>query len=129
MLATGATNDAVWLCRSKASALNSPVLAEKLGDLSPVNSRAAAYEAALKIAGDSHRYLRIALKLAAAHEANQQPTMALAVYEGLPATPGITTKRFLEKARATAQAAGDTEKAALFQKRLDALLPAPKEKQ
>jgi len=124
MMAKGETNDAVKLCRTKAASLNSPVLAEKLGDLSPASERVPAYEAALKNAGDSYRYLRIALKLATAYSANRQPTLALAVYEGLAAThpKGRNAKIILQKARDLANLAGESEKATAFQEKLDAVI-------
>jgi uncharacterized protein (TIGR03790 family) len=91
LLNAGETNAAVQLCRTQAGKLKSPVLLEKLGDLLPVPDRAAAYESALRSAGASARYLRVAAKLAATFEANHQPAQAAAVYEGLLASATIKT--------------------------------------
>jgi len=106
------------LCREKAAALQSPVLYEKLGDLT---GDAAAYRQALQPAGDPYRYLRVASKLAAVYERRGQPREALALYEGL--TAAFATRKnapaLNRKARELAVAAGATDKAALFQARLD----------
>lgn len=124
LIGKGETNDAVQLCRSKAATLNSPVLAEKLGDLLPVGERASVYETALKTSGNPLRSLRIALKLAAAYSATRQPIRALAVYEDLATThtQGRNAKLILQKARDLANLAGESDKAAAFQAKLDALL-------
>lgn len=124
MIAKGETNDAVKLCRAKAATLNSAVLAEKLGDLIPASERVPAFEAALKNAGDSYQYLRIAQKLATAYTANRQPALALAVYEGLAAAhrQGRNAKIILQKARDLANLAGEPDKATAFQEKLDALI-------
>jgi uncharacterized protein (TIGR03790 family) len=123
LMAQGETNNAVQLCRAKAASLNSPVLAEKLGDLLPASERVTAYEAALKTARDSYRYLRIALKLATAYTATRQPNLALVLYEGLVAThpKGRNAKIILQKARDLANLVGEADKAAAFQAKLDAL--------
>lgn len=122
----GETNAALALCRSKAEALRSPVLAEKLGDLLPVGERVPAYEAALKNAGETYRYLRIGLKLATTYSATRRPGQALAVYEGLlTAHPtGRNARLILERARDLANLAGEAEKAEAFQQKLTELIAA-----
>ncbi|MCG3150094.1 MAG: hypothetical protein PCFJNLEI_03565 [Verrucomicrobiae bacterium] len=126
LLTSGKTNAAVKLCQSQALTLTSPVLMEKLADLLPASEQVAGYEAALKIAGDSYRYFRIALKLATAYSANQKPKQALAVYEGLAAThpQGRNARLVLQKARDLAKLSGAPDQAEKFQKQLDAVVAA-----
>jgi uncharacterized protein (TIGR03790 family) len=87
----GQTNEALVVLRQQAERLDSFVLREKLGDLAPTAQRPAAYETALRQADEPARHLRVALKLAAAWESNQQPTRARAIYEGLLAGLPVKT--------------------------------------
>jgi uncharacterized protein (TIGR03790 family) len=126
LMARGATNDAVALCREKAAALASVVLAEKLGDLLAGRERTTAYAAALAQATETARYFRIAMKLAAAFVTDGRPEQALAVYDGLAAAVpnGPTARQMLQRARNLAQEIGATDRAAAFQQKLDAALAA-----
>jgi len=111
-------DEAIKLCRARASELQSAVLYEKLGDLTAEPN---AYQRALEHIADSQSQLRISLKLARVYERHNQPLLALAVYEGLYAARGWqkNTPEFLQKARDLAEAVGDTEKARRWQARID----------
>lgn len=126
------SGDAEKLCRAKAESLSSVVLHEKLGDLLHAGRREAeaveAYKKAAVAGDDSYRCIRVATKLARAHEANRQPALALAIYEGLIAAhagqKGVI--EFYKKARDLASALGDRTKTKAFQKKIDDLISAEK---
>jgi tetratricopeptide (TPR) repeat protein len=130
----GRKDEAFALCREQAVRLGSPVLWEWLADAQLVSSNAAEavklYQKAMEQGNDPHRQLRLARKLAQAHEANQQPSLGLAVYEGLirahPHHGHLAD--FYRRARDLAEAANDTAKAAEMQTCLDQLLAAGKPK-
>lgn len=117
--------EAEKLCRSKAEALNSPVLYEKLGDLLQVMHREPdaieAYKNATLSPTDLYRYIRVAIKLAGAYEANKQPRLALVVYEELAhaCEKQKTAVEYFRKAHDLAVASGDDAKAKSWQSKID----------
>lgn len=115
-------------CREKASALRSPVLYEKLGDLFAKSDRPAdaakAFAQAAVAGDDPYRYRRVAGKLAEAYARSSQAERAVAVYEGLAAAFAGRTSVVLgcyRRARELAIGLGDKAKAELFQTRIDEL--------
>jgi uncharacterized protein (TIGR03790 family) len=132
LLRANQPDDAEKLCRAKAEALKSVVLYEKLGDLLHAAHREGeaveAYNKAAVAGDDSYRYIRVATKLAGAYEANKQPGLALAIYEGLIGTYSShkNAVEFFKKARDLANATDDEAKAKTFQKKIDELIRAEK---
>lgn len=124
--------DAEKLCRTKAEALESVTLYEKLGDLMHIAHREGeaveAYNKAAVAGDNSYRYIRVATKLAGAYEANKQPKLALAVYEGIIGAYSShkDAVEFFKKARDLARATDDEAKAKAFQKRIDELIRSEK---
>ena len=114
-------DDAVKLCRSKASELRSAPLYEKLGDLQTGTDAVRAYREALDHTADSWVRVRVSVKLARAYERDQKKADALAVYEGLCASQALRKNAFVfyEKARDLANAVGDPAKAKAWQAKLD----------
>jgi tetratricopeptide (TPR) repeat protein len=131
LAANGEPGEAESLCRTKAEALGSKVLYEKLGDLLHVTHRDAAaidaYEKAVhKPENSSYQFIRVTLKIAGAYEANQQPAQALTVYEGLiesyPANHNVL--EWYRRAHDLARAAGDKTKEESLQAKIKELLAA-----
>lgn len=131
LAANGEPGEAESLCRTKAEALGSKVLFEKLGDLLRVTHRDAAaieaYQKAVREPENSpYQFIRVATKMAGAYEANKQAPQALTVYEGLikayPADHNIVD--WYKRARELARAAGDKSKEKLLQAKIDELLNA-----
>jgi len=131
LAANGEPGEAESLCRTKAEALASNVLFEKLGDLLRITHRdAAAIEAYAKAVREpeksTYQFIRVAIKMAGAYEANQQAAQALSVYEGLiqayPANHNLMDwyKHGLDLARA----AGNKPKEKSLQAKIDELLQA-----
>jgi uncharacterized protein (TIGR03790 family) len=127
LLAAQQPAEAEALCRKKAAEFKSAPLYEKLGDLTiqAGNFTAAveAYKQAEPLIGDSYGLIRLETKLARAHEANGQPQLALAVYEGLiSANPQHKNLvEFYKKARDLAAKAGDAAKSRALQDKIDNL--------
>jgi tetratricopeptide (TPR) repeat protein len=113
------------LCREQATRLRSAVLQEKLGDLLLAQKRrpaaSEAWQQALTMPGPCVE--RVAVKLARAYEAGQQPALALAVYEGLLA--GRLKADWCRKARDLAELTGRSGQAQQWQAKLDELLRQP----
>jgi len=134
VMAQGESTAAEDLCRTKAEALHSVVLFEKLGDLLHAAHRETgaieAYGKADEKAGNPYRHIRVVTKLAAAYEGDRQIARALAVYENLvsffPSNHNVVP--FCTHARDLAGALGDDAKVKSFQLRIDELTaPPPKE--
>lgn len=128
LTARGDPTEAERLCRSKAEALGSAVLYEKLGDVLHKAGRETeavkAYAKADEKPTDSYRHIRVATKMAAAYQAGRLTARALAVYEGL-ATAYPTNHNVVEfyrRARDLAGEMGDGAKAKLLQGKIDELL-------
>lgn len=139
LIAQSRLPEAEKLCRAKAEMLSSNALYEKLGDVSlmmhRVPSSIAAYKQATLRPTDSYQYIRVAIKLAAAYETNEQPRFALTIYDGL-ATAYPNDKHLIEyfrKARDIASKLGDQARADSWQAKIDKLMgvpqPAQSEKQ
>lgn len=131
LTANGEPVEAETLCRTKAEALGSKVLHEKLGDILHGDHReAAAVDAYRKVIQkmeeSSYQFIRVATKLAGAYEANRQPAPALKLYEDLiqahPTNHNLI--EFYKRARDLAHASGNSPKAKLFQAKIDELLKA-----
>jgi hypothetical protein len=134
LMAQGESTAAEELCRTKAEALHSVVLFEKLGDLLRAARRETgaieAYNRADEKVDNPYRHIRVVTKLAAACEANHQIVRALAVYENLvssfPSNHNVVA--FCTHARDLAGVLGDDAKAKSYQSRIDELTtPAPRE--
>jgi len=134
LAARGESTAAEELCRSKAAALPSVVLFEKLGDLLHEAHRETgaieSYSKADERLDNPFRHIRVVTKLATACEADHQLVRALAVYENLvssfPSNHNVVA--FCTRARDLADALGDDAKAKSFQVRIDELTaPPPKE--
>jgi tetratricopeptide (TPR) repeat protein len=131
LAANGEPGEAENLCRTKAETLESKVLYEKLGDLLRITHRdAAAVEAYQKAVHEPenspYQFIRVAIKMANAYEANEQAAQALSMYEGLiksyPADHN--TVDWHKRARDLARAAGDKSKEKSLQAKIDELLNA-----
>ena len=129
LVANGEPAEAETLCRTKAEALGSNVLYEKLGDILRGDHREAvaveAYQKVIqKTEESSYQFIRVATKLAGAYEANRQPSPALKLYEDLikahPANHNLV--EFYKRARDLAHALGDNAKVKSFQAKIDELL-------
>jgi uncharacterized protein (TIGR03790 family) len=131
LAAGGQWAEAEKLCRTKAEALASPVLNEKLGDLLHAAKRyseaTGVYQRLLRDVKDYPRLVRISTKLAGAYEAGRQPALALAVYDGLAMSYANrkSAVEFYKKARDLAIAIGDPAKAQSYQAKIDALTAPP----
>ena len=132
LLLRGKDIEAEKLCRKQATVLGSAVLQEKLGDLLLADQRAreaaSVYQKTLEQDVDTWRQLRIIPKLARAYDANRQPSLAMAVYEGLIAAHPTHSSlaEWYAKARDLAERAGQADKARGFQAKLDELLRTKK---
>jgi len=134
LLRAGGAAAAEELCRTKAEALSSAVLYEKLGDLLHATYRD---KEAIKVYGQTiarttelYHKIRLANKLAIAYERDEQPKLALAQYEQLIAMiPNAKNAvEYYRKARDLASATGDDVTAKVLQARIDGLLKEPEKK-
>ncbi len=114
----GKETEATALCREKATGLRSAVLWEKLGDL---QQDLKAYQHAMQHNTDTYTQLRLLLKSARIHEVNNQPALALAVFEELSAAYPFhkNVVEYWKRARDMAEAVGDKAKAQAWQARID----------
>ena len=131
LAANGEPGEAETLCRTKAEALGSKVLFEKLGDLLRVTHQDAAaiqaYQKAIREPENStYQFVRVATKMAAAFEASQQAAQALAVYEGLIGAyqANQNVLDWYKRAHDLARTAGDKAKEKSLQAKIDELLNA-----
>ena len=129
--AEGGSAEAEELCRTKASALSSVVLEEKLADLLRTDGRnkeaIKVYSQLLARTTELYHKIRITSRLAAAYEGDKQPKLALAQYEQVIALipDAKNAIAYLRKAHDLAAATGDSVKAKTLQDRLDELLKPP----
>jgi tetratricopeptide (TPR) repeat protein len=127
----GGPLEAEELCRTKAKALSSVVLEEKLADLQRADGRnkdaIKAYTQLLERTTELYHKIRIASHLAATYESDQQPKLALAYYERVIALipDPKNALEYYRKARALAFATGDEAKARALQMKIDELVPPP----
>ena len=129
--AEGGMTEAEDLCRTKAKALSSAVLEEKLADMlraDGLNKEAIkVYNQLLEHTTELYHKIRITGNLAAAYENDKQSKLALACYEqviSLVPDPKNAIE-YYRKARRLAQAIGDEAKVRALQARIDELLPPP----
>ena len=133
LMAQGGSTNAEELCRSKAEALHSVVLQEKLGDILHAAHRdgeaVKAYSKADEKPIDSWHHIRVATKMAVACEAGHQTKQALTIYEGL--ANAYPTNRnaidFYKRALDIALALGDREKEKTLQAKIDELTAREKQ--
>jgi uncharacterized protein (TIGR03790 family) len=129
--AEGGTAEAEDLCRTKAKALSSVVLEEKLADLLRADGRnkgaIKAYTQLLGHTTELYHKIRITSHLAATYESDRQPKLALAYYEQvISLIPDAKNAiEYYRKARGLALAIGDEAKARTLQTKIDELLPPP----
>jgi len=121
------------LCRTKAEALGSAVLYEKLGDIlqkqAGLETEAIkAYAKADEKPASSWHHIRVAAKMATLYEAGHQTAKALALYEYLASTYSSHYKvvEFYKRARDLAGELGDAAKVKLLQAKIDELTAPPK---
>ena len=127
LIAQGGSKEAEELCRSKAEALKSAVLYEKLGDLLHLARREPeAIDAYLKADAkpeDSYRDIRVALKMATIHITRKETAEALAIYErlGTAYPTHHNVAEFYQQARDLALAMDNEKKADVWQAKIDQL--------
>ena len=132
--AEGGSVEAEALCRTKASALSSLVLEEKLGDLLSADQRNRSaievYRRLLEHTPGLYQKIRITTKLAAVYESNKQPELALGQYERVIAMIPDPKNAidYYRRAHELALRVGDSAKANALQARLDELLKPPERK-
>ncbi|HUI07746.1 MAG TPA: TIGR03790 family protein [Verrucomicrobiae bacterium] len=129
--AEGGADEAEDLCRTKAKALSSVVLEEKLGDLLRTDGRnkeaITVYTRLLEHTTELYHKIRITSHLAGTYESDKQPKLALAYYEqviSLIPDPKNAIE-YYRKARGLAIAVGDDAKAKTLQMKIDELVPPP----
>ena len=134
LIAQDGTMEAEELCRSKAEALHSDVLYEKLGDLLHTARRERealeAYRTADEKPTDPYRDIRLATKLAAIYTARKQTAEALSIYERLADAYQAHRNaiEFYQQAHDLAAAMGNEVKAKAWQARIGQLRPAKQSK-